>query len=79
MYLRVFKSLFIIALLFCLAWTRTSEAAFAVTTTVLQPNLTGTNLTILRQPEANPNAHIGIFIMHPDAGYSSFSACTGLA
>ncbi len=69
----------VVALLFSLGWTRASEAAFAVTTTVLQPNLTGTNLAILRQPEANPNSHIGIFIMHPDSGYANFSACTGLA
>ena len=81
MYLKEFKSIwtFVTVYLVTLAWTSVSLAAFAVTTTVLQPNLTGTNLAILRQPEANPNAHIGIFIMHPDAGYSTFSACTGLA
>ena len=81
MFLRMMRSMLIlvVAVLFSLAWIRTSEAAFAVTTTVLQPNLTGTNLAILRQPEANPNSHIGIFIMHPDAGYATFSGCTGLA
>ena len=81
MYLREFKSIwtFVTVYLLTLGWTSMSLAAFAVTTTVLQPNLTGTNLAILRQPDANPNSHIGIFIMHPDAGYSTFSACTGLA
>ena len=81
MFLSMMRSMLIlvVAVLFSLAWTRASEAAFAVTTTVLQPNLTGTNLAILRQPEANPNSHIGIFIMHPDAGYATFSGCTGLA
>jgi hypothetical protein len=81
MFLRMRESMLVlvIAVLFSLAWIQTSEAAFAVTTTVLQPNLSGTNLAILRQPDANPNSHIGIFIMHPDSGYSSFSACTGLA
>src|SRR5712671_1801239 len=79
MNLSVFKSVAIISLFFSMAFTQTSDAAVAVTTTVLQPNLTGTNLAILRQPDANPNSHVGIFIMHPDAGYSTFSGCTGLA
>src|SRR5215475_6225402 len=81
MYLRESKSMwtFVIIFLATLAWRSVSLAAFAVTTTVLQPNLTGTNLAILRQPDPNANAHIGIFIMHPDSGYANFSACTGLA
>jgi hypothetical protein len=81
MYVKESKSMwtFVIIFLVTLAWRSVSLAAFVVTTTVLQPNLTGTNLAILRQPDPNPNAHIGIFIMHPDSGYANFSACTGLA
>ena len=50
-----------------------------ITSTPLQPNLAGTNLAILYQPPANSKSHVGIFIMHPDAGYSTFSGWTGLA
>jgi len=50
MYLREFKATWtlVTVYLLILGWTSVSLAAFAVTTTVLQPNLTGTNLAILR-------------------------------
>ena len=59
MYLRESKSMwtFVIIFLVTLAWRSVSLAAFAVTTTVLQPNLTGTNLAILRLLEKSMDQH----------------------
>src|SRR5688500_18231342 len=50
-----------------------------VSATVLQPNLAGTYLSVLRKPPANPNAHVGIFVMHASGGQANSAACIALA
>jgi hypothetical protein len=67
-----------------LLWISGAEAAISfqsnqITTTFLNPTLVGTNAAILRTPPPNPNAHIGIFLMHSFASYVNFTACTALA
>ena len=50
-----------------------------VSATVLQPNLAGTYLSVLRKPPTNPNAHIGVFVMHASGGQANSAACVALA
>ena len=72
------------AILINLAWAPAAQSAVVfqpgeITTTFLNPTLAGTNVAILRVPPANPNAHIGLFIMHSFSGYANFTACMALA
>src|SRR5947209_167251 len=52
-------------------------ASAAVTTSVV--TISGTNKSILYKPDANPNAHVGIFVMHSFSSYSAFAGCSQLA
>jgi pimeloyl-ACP methyl ester carboxylesterase len=50
-----------------------------ISAAVVQPNLAGTNLSVLRKPPENPKAHTGIFIMHSYSPYANYAGCIELA
>jgi dienelactone hydrolase len=53
--------------------------ASAVTFTTEVVNTTDSYKTVLFKPQSNPNAHVGVFVMHASSRYSSFAGCSALA
>jgi hypothetical protein len=53
--------------------------ASAVTFTTELVNTTGSYKSLLYKPQSNPNAHVGVFVMHSFSAYSGFAGCSALA